>query len=209
MGVPRHNGILRCLGLLANGADKVNQKLLHLFDFIAQIQANIERNLVVTAAGSMQFFANLANARGQFCLNEHMNVLGFGIDWERTALDVIENGLQAVDDGNAFLFGNDAANRQHSCVLHRARNILAVHTPVEMYGRIEVIRLFGECARGSSRPHFSHFSCFLWFILLVFPSNTLLVCLFYHKCGSPLAFPSRGRCRAFARRMRCSHRRWR
>ena len=142
MRVTGHNGILRSFCLLADGGNKVAQELLDFLDLIAQIQTNIKCHLVVTTTGGMQFFANVANARGQLSLYEHMNVLSLGVDGELATLDVIENGSQAVNDCRAFLFCDDAAKREHGGVFHRAFDILTEHTSVYLYRRIEVVSLF-------------------------------------------------------------------
>ena len=95
MRVARHHGLKMLSGLVGQRIEVAEQERMDLLALIPQIQADIQGDLVVAAAGCMQALAGIAQAAGQFRLYEHVDVLGCGVDGERASLQIAGNALQA------------------------------------------------------------------------------------------------------------------
>ena len=85
----------------------------------------------------MKSLSHVAEPLCQLCLDEHMNVLGVRVELKCAAVDVGEDAFQPLDNGEAVLLGDYAAVSQHGSVGDTALYIVAVHTSVKGYGRIE------------------------------------------------------------------------
>ena len=66
--------------------------------FVAQIEADIESNLIVAGAPGMEPLAGLADASGEAGLDVHVDVLEGHREIELPRLDLAQYLLQAVDD---------------------------------------------------------------------------------------------------------------
>ena len=98
---------------------------------VAEVQADVEGDLVVAAAGGVEALAGVAQAFGQLRLDEHVDVLRLHIKGKGAAVQVGEDPRQAGDD--LFRLGgvDDAGLSQHGGVGDAAHDIVAVHPPVE------------------------------------------------------------------------------
>ena len=88
MGVTGHNCRLVFLRLVTNCA---NQRLYKRGDFgcvVAQIEANVEGNLVVTAASGVKSLSCITDSGGKLLLDEHVNILGGHVDFELSFFEV-------------------------------------------------------------------------------------------------------------------------
>ena len=76
---------------------------------------------------------------GQDGLNVHVDVFVLQGELHAAALDVGQNGLQAVDDGLGVLLGDDALLPQHGGVGDGAGDVLAVKPGVKIDGGVKVV----------------------------------------------------------------------
>ena len=74
--VARHHGLKVLGGLVCQRIEVAEQERMDLLALVPQVQADIQGDLVVAASGCMQPLAGIAEAAGQFCLHEHVDVLG-------------------------------------------------------------------------------------------------------------------------------------
>ena len=134
MRVARHDGFGVLLRLVAEHVQQFFEVGENLVSLLAKMQANVERHLIVAAAGSVQALAGAAETGGKFAFHEGVNVLGFHIDLKNTAFDVRENALQAIDDLVRLGTVDDAAGAEHIGMRHAALDVLAEHAAVEGNG---------------------------------------------------------------------------
>ena len=156
MRIARHDGGAVRFGLRQQ---RVNQRADFAGErgrFVPQVEPDVERDLVVAAAGGVQPFADVADAARQFGLHEHMNVLRFGIDLQRAGFQVAQDGVQRVDDPVGVGLGDDVLHAEHGGVRHRAADVLPEHPAVEVDGRIEVVGQTVERFGKPACPHFFH-----------------------------------------------------
>ena len=154
VGIARHyrGGVL--LGAVAKNGNQLAHQSCRVVGFVTQVHARIECYLIVTAARRMQSFSYVSEALCQHRFNEHMYILGVGIELQRPRFKVCKYSLKSADD----LFGVGLRNyplcAQHCGVCHASANILAVHFLIEPDGRIKVIRDRVRHPRRPPRPHF-------------------------------------------------------
>ena len=134
---------------------KHEHELLHLrgnrIAFIAQIKPEVERDLVIPAAGGMKALARIANARGELRLHKGVDILRIGINRQLPALKIRKDALQPAKNFIPILLADDPAGAEHCGVRHAPLQILLIHPAVEGDGGIEIvcflIGLLGEAAR--------------------------------------------------------------
>ena len=91
VGVARHDGIGIGFRLVGDHLPKLADKLRYLVDFIPEIHTEIQRHLVIAAAGGVELLAHIADAAGEHLLHEHMDVLARHVKGKRPRGKVIEN----------------------------------------------------------------------------------------------------------------------
>ena len=64
MRIARHDGIQMLFRHIAQGLDEKSALFARSFDLVAEVEAQIQRHLIVAAAGGVQFLARLADAPG-------------------------------------------------------------------------------------------------------------------------------------------------
>ena len=104
----------------------------------------------------MQLLAHIADPLGEHLLYEHVNIFTFHVDGKSAAFNVLQDLRQSFDQRIGIVLPDDALGSQHTCVGHRAGNILLVHSAVKADGGIKIIRDLFCCAVGSAGPHLSH-----------------------------------------------------
>ena len=114
-------------------------------DFVAQPEADVEGDLVVARAGSVQFSAD-GNALREFRLDVHVDVLEFGLPFEFAGADFQADFVQSARDGNLFRFGQHADFSQHGGVRERTQDVVPPEPPVEGNGFGELRDLGGGTA---------------------------------------------------------------
>ena len=79
----------------------------------------------------MKLFSKLAYALSKYLLDEHVNVLAFGIDGKTSVLQILKDSTQTHYQTAGVLLGNYPAFGKHFGVSHAALNVLPVHPRIE------------------------------------------------------------------------------
>ena len=149
VGVAGHNVARALLGLVAQHGDQLGDLPGKLGGGITQVQPDIQRHLIVAAAPGVQPFAGIPHAGGQRLFDKGVDILGGGVNFQRTAVQILQNRLQAFVDIVNILRGDDALLAQHSGMHHTAADVLLDHTGVKPDGRVEVV---DPAVHGFGRP---------------------------------------------------------
>ena len=86
------------------------------------------------AAPGVQALTGVTDAGGQRLLDEGVDVLGVGVDFQCAAVQIVQNGVQTLVNIVHILPGDDALSAQHGRVDEAALNILLDHPRVEADG---------------------------------------------------------------------------
>ena len=156
VGVSGENDRLVRFGELGDRFEQRDRQRLDAADLAAEIQPEVKRRLVVAGAGCVKLFAHGAQPVGERLLDEHMDILGAGINAERAGLQLGEDTAQRVLKLLGFVMRDNAAVRKHGGVRHGAGNVLPEHAAVESDGRVESVRDLRRFFLGPSGPHFFH-----------------------------------------------------
>ena len=97
-----------------------------------------------------------AHAGGQSLLHKGVHILGIGVNLQRAAVQIVQNGLQALVDIVHILLGDDALLAQHSRVYHAAVDILFDHPRIKADGRVKVVHAAVHRFAGTSLPKLGH-----------------------------------------------------
>ena len=155
--VPGHHRLEVFLGDRDERLDQLAQHAADLIYALAQIHAQIDRDLIVARARGVQLFARRTEALCQLLFDEHMNVFRLGIDRQLALVDVVEYCGKFACDLLCVIGGNDPLPAQHRDVRDAAGDVLTVHRAVERHRTVEVVdprvELFGEPAL----PEFCHY----------------------------------------------------
>ncbi len=91
MGVAGHDGVLVLLRLSAEDRLQLQQLPHDDGDLLPDIHAEVQRHLVVAAAGGVQALARVADPRGEQGLDVHVDVLVVGGEFHLPRFDVCQN----------------------------------------------------------------------------------------------------------------------
>ena len=139
MGITWHDGAGMRQGLVAQDPDQIAQLTPQGRHRPPQVQADVQRHLVVAAAPGVQALARVPDAGGQLALDEGVDVLRLRVDDECPRAQVGGDARQSIPDGLPVGGGEDPLLRQHGGVGHAARDILLRHSAVKGNGGIEVV----------------------------------------------------------------------
>ena len=89
MRVAGHNVACTFLGLVAQHGDQLFDLALDVLAGLPQIQADVQRYLVVAAAAGVQPLASIAHAGGEGLLHKGVDILGVGVDLQRTGVQIV------------------------------------------------------------------------------------------------------------------------
>ena len=123
---------------------------------LAQIHPQVERNLIVPAARGVQLFAHVTEPFGQNLLDEHVDVLACGIELQLAGAEIVQNGLQPVDQGIGVRLWQNTGRAEHGGVRHAAGDVLPVHPAVKADGRVEIVRQTVGLPVRAPGPHLRH-----------------------------------------------------
>ena len=129
------------------------QRPANFRDFRAQVQAQVERHLIVARAGGVEFRARRADAGGQCRLDVHVDVFQPWLEDELPRRDLPADLAQTRFDAGAFFFRQQARRRESRRVGDGAVDVVGVQTPVKG-NRLPVgahLRVHGLLE--TSRPH--------------------------------------------------------
>ena len=117
-----------------------------------QIEADVQRHLVVAAAPGVEPFARVADAGGQLPFNKGMDVLRILVDGQRAGSEIGGDARQPVLDRLPVLGGKDPLFGQHGGVRHAARDVLLRHAGIKRDGGIKIVGFLIEFLLEPSGP---------------------------------------------------------
>ena len=97
--------------------------LCQFVDLPPEIEAEVQRHLIVAASGRVELLAHVTQAACQHLFDEHVDILGPGIDGEHPALQILQDPLEPVDELRGLVLGDDALGPQHGDVGHGAGGV--------------------------------------------------------------------------------------
>src|SRR5262249_48050393 len=103
-----------------------------LFQFIPEIEAQVERDLIVAAARGMKLAAGGPDALDQAPLDVHMNVFVGGGEAKLSVVDLAANRLEPPHDAPRLARRDDALACEHARVRDAAGDVVAVKPRVDV-----------------------------------------------------------------------------
>src|SRR6266480_1755146 len=100
-------------------------------NFLTNIQAKIERNLIVAAASSVQFGAGRSDSFGQRRLDVHVHVFQRLVPNELVRSDLVFDLVQAARDHLKLIGGENPAAGKGGSVCNRPSNVVAIKAAIE------------------------------------------------------------------------------
>ena len=156
MGVAGHDVPCALLGLVAKHGDKFFYLALNMLAGGTQVQADVQRDLIVAAAPGVQALTGVTDAGGQRLLDEGVDVLGVGVDFQCAAVQIVQNRVQTLVNIVHILPGDDALSAQHGRVDKAALNILLDHPRVEADGGVKIVYAAVNGLAGPALPKLGH-----------------------------------------------------
>ena len=127
-----------------------------LIDLVFEIHSQIQRHLIVPAAGGVEHFAHIPQPLGQHLLDEHVDVLAAKVEFQRPGFQIGQNARQTVDDRIRIRLRQNAALGKHCCMRHGAGDILPVHPSVDGDRRVECVSQCRSLRLRPARPKLVH-----------------------------------------------------
>ena len=133
VGVAGHYDVFVFGCLILKDGYQLSEERFHLCRAVAEVEAGIDCDLIVAASCGVELLSVVADALCQLAFDEHMDILGFRVDFQLSAFDIGEDGAESLRDIFILRRGDYAAFFKHCRVGKRAGDILAVHFLVERY----------------------------------------------------------------------------
>ena len=131
MRVAGHHGVEMAMGERDQRAAQFADERDHLGQFVAQIEPQVERDLVVARARGMQLAPGRADPLGQAALDRQMDVLVGKLEAEAAGSDLALDRAQAGDDFGGLGAPQQARPRKHPRMRDRAADVMAVEAAIE------------------------------------------------------------------------------
>ena len=126
MGVTRHNRIEILAALCSQRLHEAKDQLDDLLDFLLDVQAHIECNLIVSRTTGVQTLAGITDALGQQLLDVHVDVLVIERELNLAVLDILQDALKTLNDLLGLMLLDNALLAQHGRVRDRAGDIFLI-----------------------------------------------------------------------------------
>ena len=91
MGVTGHDILSALFGLIAQHGDQLFDLALDMLAGFPQIQADVQRYLVVSAAAGVQPLTGITHAGSQGLLYKGVYILGVGVNFQCAAVQILQN----------------------------------------------------------------------------------------------------------------------
>ena len=139
MGIPRHDGlrVLQCSVL--QGLQERRSQGHDPVRLPAQIHAQIQGHLIVSASGGVQALTGIPHPRCEFSLHEAVDIFRSRIYGQRAGGEIRQDPFQAGKDGVGIIFRNDALRAEHGGMRHAAPYVLLRHPAVKTDGGVEIV----------------------------------------------------------------------
>ena len=152
VGVAGHDDALVILRLGDDRRKHILYQCGNLINLVFQVHSQIQRHLIVPAAGGVELLSHVPQPLGQHLLDEHVDVLAAEVKFQRPGFQIVQNPLQPVNELPGLGLGDDALGAQHGCVSHGAGDVLLIKFAVKADGGIEIIRDAADLAGRPSGP---------------------------------------------------------
>ncbi len=106
---------------------------LHPIDRLADPKTKVGRDLIVAAAGGMEFAAGIPQPVDQRPLDVHVDVFEFHTEAELSLLNFSANVRQGLLNLKAFVGGKQPLAGEHLGVSDRGFDILSVQPPIKAH----------------------------------------------------------------------------
>ena len=103
------------------------------------MQPNVQRHLIVAAAGGVQAFARVPHPAGKLLLHKGVDILRVGINGQLARFQLGKHPLQSARDRVPVGLRQNTAAAQHIGMGKAARNVLPEHALIKGNGGIEII----------------------------------------------------------------------
>ena len=137
VGIARHDHVAVPLGQPGQAFLERGQQLVDVLSFLAQVQADIQHDLVIAAPGGVQLAAQQTDLLGQTPLDRHVDIFVRGQKREAVPLNLTLNPLQTLADFFSFGRGQQLLLDQHLTVGLAALDVVTGQPPVKGQGRGE------------------------------------------------------------------------
>ena len=134
MGVAGHDVPGALFGLVAQHGDQFFDLALDMPAGFPQIQADVQRHLVVAAAAGVQPLTGIAHAGGEGLLHKGVYILGVGVNFQCTAVQILQDRVQPLVNIVHILLGDNPLTAQHGRVYQAALDILLNHPRIKADG---------------------------------------------------------------------------
>jgi hypothetical protein len=131
MGIPRHGGVEVAPRDPNQGCAQDPDQFIDVLDFVAQIETQVERDLVVARTRGVELAPGLPDFRDQASLDREVDVFVGGDKAKLPGFDLLLD-LAKTALHRAPLGGADQADaRQHAGMGDRTKDVVAIETAVE------------------------------------------------------------------------------
>ena len=131
MRIARHDGFGVLFRKIGEHMEKIADESGDFVTLISQIHSQVQRHLVVPAAGSVEFFSCVSDPLGQHLFDKHVDVLRTFVDCELPALQILQDSGKSFCQRFAVRFGDNPFCREHRRMGDAPGNILAGHPAVK------------------------------------------------------------------------------
>ena len=131
MRIARHDGFGVLFRKIGEHMEKIADESGDFVTLISQIHSQVQRHLVVPAAGSVEFFSCVSDPLGQHLFDKHVDVLRTFVDCELPALQILQDSGKSFCQRFAVRFGDNPFCREHRSMGDAPGNILAGHPAVK------------------------------------------------------------------------------
>ncbi len=129
--VGRQHAVVIALGPPEPGPLQIQQLPVDLIDRLADPKPQVRGNLVVSAAGRVQFAANIAQAVDQCPLDVHVDIFQFDLEAELALPNLLAYVCQGLLNLVAFVMRDQAHGGQHAGVGDRSLDVVRVKPAIE------------------------------------------------------------------------------
>ena len=130
-----------------------SERAIGLVDDVADIEAEIGRDLVVARARGVQPSRGGPDQFGKPALDVHMDVFERALEVESALADLRQDRVEALCDVFRITSGDDAVVREHGGMRLRRGDVLGIHVTVDVDGDVDFLHDRVGALREPPAPH--------------------------------------------------------
>ena len=134
MSIAGHDVTGPFFGLVTQHGNQFFNLALDMPAGFPQIQADVQCHLVVAAAAGVQPLTCITHAGSQGLLYKGVYILGVGVNFQCTAVQILQNRVQPLVNIVHILLGDNPLTAQHGRVYQAALDILLNHPRIKADG---------------------------------------------------------------------------